>query len=83
MAKQQAFDLQDEPALKTGNAAPYLGIATSTLNRWRREGRAPAHITLSWRKFLWPKRDLDAFLEARRVEAAALETAPAADGGEA
>lgn len=80
---QQSFDLQDEPALMTGRAAQYIGVAQSTLNRWRREGRAPAHITLSWRKYLWPKRDLDAFLEARRVEAAALETAPATDGGEA
>ncbi|MGU3663941.1 helix-turn-helix transcriptional regulator [Methylobacterium sp. A49B] len=71
MAKQKSLDLRDEPALTTGPAARHIGVGHSTLNRWRREGRAPAHITLSWRKFLWPKRDLDAFMAARRVEAAA------------
>ncbi|MGE8130072.1 helix-turn-helix transcriptional regulator [Methylobacterium sp. NPDC080182] len=77
MAKQQSLDLRDKPALTTGPAADYIGVGHSTLNRWRREGRAPAHITLSWRKYLWPKHDLDAFLEARRVEAAA----PSNEGG--
>lgn len=68
---QQAFNLQDEPALRTGQAANYLGIGHSTLNKWRAAGRAPAHITLSWRKYLWRRSDLDAFMAARRVEAAA------------
>lgn len=81
MAKQQALDLQDEPALRTGKAAKYLGIGHSTLNRWRVKGCAPAHITLSWKKYLWPKRDLDAFMAARRVEAAAPATSN--EGGEA
>ena len=79
MAKQISLDLQDEPALRTGNAARYLGIAHSTLNKWRLQGRAPAHIMLSWKKYMWLKRDLDAFMEARRVES----PAPANKGGEA
>ncbi|WHQ68624.1 helix-turn-helix transcriptional regulator [Methylorubrum extorquens] len=79
MAKQISLDLQDEPALRTGNAARYLGIAHSTLNKWRSQGRAPAHITLSWKKYVWLKRDLDAFMGARRVES----PAPANKGGEA
>ena len=80
MAKQISLDLQDEPALRTGNAARYLGIAHSTLNKWRAQGRAPAHITLSWKKYIWPKRDLDAFMAARRVEAAPSDSI---GGGEA
>ncbi|MCJ2139421.1 helix-turn-helix transcriptional regulator [Methylobacterium sp. E-066] len=70
MAKQKSLDLKDEPAFTTGPAARYMGVGHSTLNKWRREGRAPAHFTLSWRKFLWRKHDLDAFMAARRVEAA-------------
>lgn len=72
MLKQQKLDLKDEPAFTTGPAAQYMGVGHSTLNKWRREGRAPAHITLSWRKFLWRRADLDAFMAARRVEAPAL-----------
>lgn len=81
MAKQKSLDLRDEPALTTGPAARYIGVGHSTLNKWRREGRAPAHITLSWRKYLWRRADLDAFMAARRVEAASLATSN--EGGDA
>lgn len=81
MAKQKSLDLRDEPALTTGPAARYIGVGHSTLNKWRRDGRAPAHITLSWRKFLWRRVDLDAFMAARQVEAAAPATSH--EGGEA
>lgn len=80
MAKQTPLDLQDEPAFRTGEAARHLNIAHSTLNKWRREGRSPAYITLTWRKFLWRRSDLDAFMEARRVEAAPVSSN---EGGEA
>ncbi len=69
MPKQISLPLGDKPALTTGPAARHLGIGHSTLNKWRNEGRSPAFIKLSDRKFLWRVSDLDAFLEARRVAA--------------
>jgi predicted DNA-binding transcriptional regulator AlpA len=77
--KHPRLSLQDEPALKTGPAAGYLGIAHSTLNKLRRQGRAPAHVVVGWRKFVWPVADLDAYLAAKRVE----PTASSNEGGEA
>ncbi|GJD73594.1 hypothetical protein [Methylobacterium goesingense] len=79
MPKHPQLDLQDEPAFKTGKAASYIGVAHSTLNKMRREGRAPAHVVVGWRKFVWARRDLDSYLAARRVEAAAASD----QGGEA
>lgn len=75
------LSLQDEPALMTGAAASYLGIAHSTLNKLRRQGRAPAHVVVGWRKYVWLRADLDAYLAASRVEPAA--SASSVEGGEA
>ena len=38
---------EDDPLLSPPQVYAWLGIAESTLRRWRAEGRGPAYITLS------------------------------------
>jgi excisionase family DNA binding protein len=70
MVKQTELNLQDEPAFRTGRAADYMGMGHSTLNKLRRQGRSPAYIVIGSRKYLWRQSDLDAYLDARRIEPA-------------
>lgn len=53
--------------LTTAEAARYLGLATSTLNKWRVYGYGPAFVKLG-RAVRYRKDDLDRYLEksARR-----------------
>ncbi|HOC43779.1 MAG TPA: helix-turn-helix domain-containing protein [Thermoanaerobaculales bacterium] len=49
-------------------AADYLRCSPETLAAWRVRGRSgPPFIRLSHRKVLYLQRDLDAFLESRRL----------------
>ena len=51
-------------ALTTREAATYLGLATSTLNKWRCDGGGPHFLKLG-RAVRYHQDDLDRFLEAR------------------
>ena len=51
--------------LKTPQAALYLGLAVSTLNKWRCHGGGPQFIKLG-RSVRYRRDDLDVFVEARR-----------------
>lgn len=57
-------------ALTTQQAATYLGLAVSTLNKWRCHGGGPEFLKLG-RSVRYLQSDLDAFLEARRVASTA------------
>lgn len=51
-------------ALTTREAAQYLGLAVSTLNKWRCHGGGPEFLKLG-RAVRYRRDDLDRFLEAR------------------
>lgn len=51
-------------ALTTREAAGYLGLATSTLNKWRCHGGGPQFLKLG-RAVRYRQDDLDRFLETR------------------
>jgi excisionase family DNA binding protein len=57
-------------ALTTREAAAYLGLATSTLNKWRCHGGGPHFLKLG-RAVRYRREDLDAFLTARRLTSTA------------
>lgn len=52
--------------LKTPQAAQYLGLAVSTLNKWRCHGGGPKFLKLG-RAVRYRQEDLDAFLMARQL----------------
>jgi predicted DNA-binding transcriptional regulator AlpA len=54
-------------------AAHQLGVTTRTLDNWRARGRGPAYVTLEG-QIRYRSEDVDAWLDANRVEAA--ETLP-------
>ncbi len=50
-------------------AAPYIGTTEGTLAKWRHEGRGPAyHVPPGIRAVLYDLSELDAFIQAGRVE---------------
>ena len=51
-------------ALTTREAARYLGLAVSTLNKWRCYGSGPKYLKLG-RAVRYRQDELDVFLEAR------------------
>jgi excisionase family DNA binding protein len=51
----------------TCEAANYLRVANRTLSRWRSLGVGPAYIRVGG-KIFYQRRDLDAWLEKRRVQ---------------
>ena len=53
-----------EPCMRTPEAAQYLGISVSTLNKTRLTGDGPPFIKVTPRAVAYRKADLDAFLEA-------------------
>lgn len=57
----------DNPVIMTvGEAANYLGLAVSTLNKWRCHGGGPIFIKLG-RAVRYRVEDLDAFIMGRRA----------------
>lgn len=52
--------------LATPAAAGYLGLAVSTLNKWRCHGGGPVFVKLG-RAVRYRREDLDAFVENRSV----------------
>ena len=57
-------------AFTTREAAAYLGLAVSTLNKWRCHGGGPTYLKLG-RAVRYRHEDLDAFLTARRLTSTA------------
>lgn len=65
--------MQTTPKTKTqsvvmtvGQAATYLGLAVSTLNKWRCHGGGPVFIKMG-RAVRYRAVDLDAFMDGRRA----------------
>lgn len=57
---------QDVPRfVRAKDAAAFLGLGTSTVWRWAREGRIPKPIKLSARASVWKLDDLKAFVAAQ------------------
>lgn len=63
MFDDEKFYTTDDPALRV--LGPY-----STLAHWRSEGRGPAFVRLG-RRVAYRGRDLNAWIESRRVEPSA------------
>jgi len=57
-------------ALTTPEAAQYLGLAVSTLNKWRCRGGGPEFLKLG-RAVRYRQYDLDRFLETRMFSSTA------------
>lgn len=53
--------------LRVSEAAKYLGMGHSTLDRMRHEGRGPRYLKLGGRVF-YRREDLDAYIEAGVTE---------------
>ncbi|KDE90589.1 hypothetical protein DF40_022480 [Stenotrophomonas maltophilia M30] len=53
--------------LRVSDAAKYLGLGVSTLDKMRTEGRGPRYLKVGNRVF-YREADLDAYLEAAVVE---------------
>jgi len=61
--------LRDGPAvLNARDAATYLGVSTSTLKAWRRDGNGPPHTMLGARMIGYRVALLDAWLAARTTD---------------
>lgn len=54
------------PIMTVGQAASYLGLAVSTLNKWRCHGGGPVFIKMG-RAVRYRAEDLDAFMDGRRA----------------
>src|SRR4051795_11414876 len=59
--------LSDGRRLRTSEAAAYLGVGESTLEKWRCSGQGPVFECAGTRIVVYRVADLDAFLAARRV----------------
>ncbi|MDG9986851.1 helix-turn-helix domain-containing protein [Stenotrophomonas sp. GD04024] len=55
------------PRLRVSEAAQYLGLSTSTLDKMRMEGRGPRYLKVGSRVFYRPE-DLEIYLNASVVE---------------
>lgn len=53
--------------LKVLEAADYLGVGVSTLDKMRMEGRGPRYLKIGGRVF-YRQSDLDAYIEAAVIE---------------
>lgn len=58
---------QARAALPTAEAALYIGVARSTLKKWRVTGVGPPYVRVG-SKIVYLVEDLDDFLRARRIE---------------
>jgi len=54
-----------DTCMRTPEAARYLGISASTLNKTRLTGDGPPFVKVTPRAVAYRKSDLDAWLEAR------------------
>ena len=54
--------------LRTPDAAAYIGVGESTLEKWRCSGQGPVFERAGTRIVVYRIADLDTFLAARRVE---------------
>lgn len=72
MSNIHSDTMRDAPrvALTTREAAAYLGLAVSTLNKWRCHGGGPEFLKLG-RAVRYRQDDLDRFLEARMFRSTA------------
>lgn len=57
----------DRAALPTPDAARYIGLASSTLKKWRCTGDGPSYVRLGTR-VVYLVADLDDWLYAHRIE---------------
>ena len=64
MTKKPTQKITQSPYLDVLEAANYLGIARSTLDTYRSEGRGPAYRKHGWR-VKYKRCDLDAWSERR------------------
>jgi predicted DNA-binding transcriptional regulator AlpA len=60
-----------ELLLDAAAVAARLGVKTKTVTEWRRRGRGPAFVWLSWRCVRYRPSDIDAFIAAHVRPAAA------------
>lgn len=56
---------------KAESAGAHIGVTSGTLAKWRCAGTGPAFIRIGGR-ILYKEADLDAYLEARRIEPGAV-----------
>ena len=56
--------------MMTPKAAKYLDVSAMAMCNWRKEGIGPRYYKIG-RRFLYTKKDLDAFVESCAVEPAA------------
>ena len=64
----QTSELISRRVLRTRQAATYLGVSPSTLEKMRSAGRGPRFLRLGGRAVGYDVRDLDAWLDDRRRE---------------
>lgn len=57
---------ENSPLLNVPEAARYLRLGVSTLNKMRVNGGGPAFLKLGLRRVVYDMKDLDAWREARR-----------------
>ena len=55
--------------MNVDQAAEYLGLAASTLNKWRIQGKGPRYVRIG-NRVRYRRPDLDAYTEASVVETA-------------
>lgn len=58
----------ENPTLSAHDAARYIGLSYVYLAQLRMRGRGPAYHKLARRKVVYRIEDLDAWLDARRVD---------------
>lgn len=68
------------PFLRTGEAAKYLRISERTLETWRQTGRGP-EFSRAGRVCLYTRRDLDDWVESRKVRSTSDKARGNREGG--
>lgn len=68
--REAGYEHAHRRVLNTRDAARYLGLAVSTLNKWRCHGGGPEFLKLG-RAVRYRQQDLDAFLASRRLRSTA------------
>lgn len=54
--------------LDPDEVATLLGVTKTLLSRWRSEGRGPKYLKLGAKSIRYDRRDLDAWIEAEKVD---------------
>lgn len=55
------------PYLSVKHVTEMVGLSTATIYRWMADGRFPKPVSLGTRTVRWPKADIEAWLEDRRL----------------